>query len=291
VPVDADGYYDLTPYLPGTGELGEDQSVDIMIVAAVPDTATADQYNTFTLVAAVADGSGPIARDDSGHISPGSGATADDIPNDLDTEESVFADIASGNSEDVGFDFFVPTGSTGSPDVDYDGQGSDSNGFIVTGVDLLVAKYAEVIYDPVSGNAYTAAGAATGAQPKAIPGAVIMYVIGVANQDPDFTAENITITDDVTVGPVVLGNDTGATVYNPVSVTVDLNPASPGTNTQLYTLPAALDIDQVYTEDCGGLGVNSAFGADPAEVAPAAFQCGPSSTGFVVYFVTVEAAG
>ncbi len=300
--VNASGFYDL-------GSLAEDATVNVMVVLDVPDSAAAGEYATYTLVAAVADGlETPIETDQSNNVAAGSTASGVNDANQLDDVERVFTDVASGNAEDEGFDFFVAggIGGTGAQDEDNDGQTADSSGFVVRGVDLQVGKYAEVIYDPVSENKYLADGSLDPLlnEPKAIPGSVLMYVVGVSNEDAVFVADSIGVVDDIpdnAVGlfePVDEGNQSGSTVNHPASVTVDVDPTA-AVNNKIFTLPAVLDLDQIYAEDCDGTGAVTSFSGD-TEVGPdtdtalpevditMTAACDPSDTAFVVYFVTVE---
>ena len=63
------------------------------------------------------------------------------------------------------------------------GQHSDTNAFVVAGARLYVGKVVQVLWDPINGNRYSANNSDTlsGNNPKAIPGAVLMYAVGVSN--------------------------------------------------------------------------------------------------------------
>ena len=280
------GYYQFAGVL-------EDGTLDLMIVVEV-DTGTnavSGEYESFSLVAAAANGAVAIATDSSGNASPGSTAVAAEA--DTALEQVVFADFASGNSEDDGYNFLA-FATTGADDADFDGQSSDTSGFLLAGVEVVVAKYAEVIYDPVSKNKYDNTGSLiAGVEPKAIPGAVIMYVIGVANQDNVFDADGLAIIDNVPVGPVLLGDGSSAVddVYYPASVDVDY----PNATSDTFLLPAQggpspLNLDQVNALDCFSVSASTAFAAGDPEVAVNLGTCASLSSAYVVYFVTVDAS-
>lgn len=269
-------------------------SLPILVVADISASAADGDYEAFSLVAGVASAPGvAYGRDDNGEIAPGSGQAPVDQADDPTLEQNVFADfLASPDPINFGFDFFAGV-STGAPDAEFDGQSSDTSGYVVNGVDLQIAKYVEVIYDPVNQNKYAIDGVTlTGSQPKAIPGAVIMYVIGVANQDTVFDADNLAVADDVQVGPVLLGDNSAASddVYYPASVAVDY----PNATSETFALPAPnsgspLDLDEVTIVDCAGTDLSGPYGADPAEVAANLGTCAADSSGYFVYFVTVDA--
>jgi len=279
-----------------TGPTAEDATRRIAVRIDVPGSALADEYQTYTLVAAVASGGAALANDDSSNEGPGV-ADVPAIADDPATVQIVFADRATGAPEDQGFDFLGADASTGVADADLDGQSSNSSGFRTVGV-LGVVKIAEVIFDPISLNKYDNLGALTGAEPKAIPGAVIMYVIGVSNQSA-LSATGVDIDDDIPAGPVgdaeplVLGNALGATgVFIPDTVTVtidgsavvlDLDNTNISVDNQVHVRPCSLVATDPSTAE--------AFGTDPTEVDGASMgTCDASSVGYVVYFTTVDNA-
>lgn len=277
-----------------TGTLLEDEVRTISVSIDVDGATPADAYQTFTLVAAVATGAAVIPNDDSSNESPGV-ADVPAAPNLPGSVEIVFADAGSAFAEDEGFDFLagVPA-PTGATDQASDGQASNAAGFRTVGV-LGIAKLVEVLWDPISLNHYTGTGnGTTGNEPKAIPGAVLMYVIGVTNQST-LAADSVTITDNVPGGagePLQLGNAAavpGIALPDTVSVTIDGVPV-------VFNLDnAGISVDSsVYVRPCSTVAtdpVNAgvAFGADPAEVsASMGASCVANSTGYVVYFATVD---
>ena len=161
---------------------------------------------------------------------------------------------------------------------------------------LGVVKYVEVLWDPISGNQYTGTGnATTGSEPKSIPGAVLMYVIGVSNQGA-LAADTVVITDNVPAGtgePLQLGN-TGAVagIEIPDSITVDID----GNAVVLDLDEAGIAVDDlVYVRECSlapadPVTSSAAFVADPSEEVNASMgaSCAGGSTGYIVYFTTVD---
>ncbi len=283
-----------------TGTFAEDDLRTISVSIDVAGTTVADLSQTYGLVAAVASGGAAIANDDSSNESPGVADTPA-VADDPLTVQVVFADADSANPEDQGYDFVGGApGPTGASDGLSDGQAANAAGFRTIGV-LGIAKYVEVIYDPISGNQYTGTGnATTGNEPKAIPGAIIMYVIGVSNQSA-LAATGVAISDNIPGGqsgdPLLLGNSGSvAGVALPDTVDIDIDGS---------TVPFDLDntagtgvaVDsQVHVRQCSTtasapLDSQIAFDADPsAEVNAVSMggSCDSGSTGYIVYFTTVD---
>jgi len=278
------------------GSMNEDDVRTISVSIDVNAAATSEEYQTFTLVAAVAAGGTAIGNDDSGNESPGVAPVAI-VANDLATVEVVFADDGSAFAEDEGFDFLVGVAASGANDGASDGQSSNAAGFRTVGV-LGIAKHVEVLWDPISTNQYTGVGnGVTGNSPKSIPGAVLMYVIGVNNQS-SLDATAVTITDNVpgnaasSAEPLILGNvNAVAGIELPDTVSIDIDGSA-----VIFDLDNAnISVDnQVYIRTCDliaatAVGAPVAFGADPAEVsAPMGASCATGTAGYVVYFSTVD---
>ncbi len=278
-----------------TGTLAEDEIRTISVRIDVDPGTTADSYQTYTLVAAVASGGAAIANDDSSNESPG----VPDVPfaaNDLNNVEIVFADDGSTFTEDEGFDFLsgspAPTGATDGAN---DGQSSNAAGFRTVGV-LGIAKYVEVLWDPISNNQYTGTGnTTTGNEPKAIPGAVLMYVIGVTNQS-SLAATGVTISDNVPGGgagdPLQLGNAaavSGIELPDSVTVTIDGSPVVFDLDNTGISVDTNVYVRPCSTTSSDPVNPGVAFGADPAEVnASMGASCDANATGYVVYFATVD---
>ena len=279
------------------GTFAEDDLRTISVRVDVDPTATADLYQTYTLVAAVGTGVGTtvIANDTSSNESPGV-ANVPATANDLAAVEIVFADAGSTFAEDEAYDFFAP-GAFGSPNAASDGQAANASGFRTIGV-LGIAKAVNVLWDPISGNGYDGAGLPiAGVEPKSIPGAVVMYLIGVNNQST-LDATVVTISDDVPGGqpgdPLLLGNSAvqpGIEIPDSVTITIDGTPVV----FDLDNTNIAVDTS-VYVRDCSTVatdpvGAPIGFGPDPAEVnavSLGAGGCVTGSTGYVVYFATVD---
>lgn len=280
---------ELTPNANGLytlpAALAEDGTVQIVVAVTVDGAEVNNVYQSYTLVAAVADATNtPLQTDDSGNVAPGSGATPTNVANGLTTVETVWADAASANAEDEQFDFFSTTAGLGSGDAASDGQSADSSGF-VTGVALSLAKYAEVIYDPVTGNRYDADRSTVIGDPKAIPGAVIMYVLGVANENAALTADDVTLGDTLPT-EVTAGNQTGSTTL----VIPDSATFTVGSGPQTYDLTAVTDLDVVTTEACSTPTSAPAYAGGPPATGLSGDvgDCGASDTASIVYFVTLD---
>lgn len=263
------------------------ESRDYYVTVDVDGTDAADLFSTFTLVAAVADATGTnvIATDDSGNATPGT-APLPVVANDINAVENVFAESASGNAEDVGYNYGGDAPS-GAQDADFDGQASDSSGFR-TRIALGVSKHVEVLWDPVTGNKYTGVGnTLSGNSPKAIPGAVMLYVIGV-RADSGVNATTVLIDDDI---PETLTSPGTAQAGIVMPDTVDINiNGSPVT----FDLDATIAADGDYhTVACGSVVVTTtAFAAASPEIDDANLgDCDgqpTAETGYVVYVVTVD---
>ncbi len=272
------------------GSLTENQTTNVKVIVDVAAGAAGDQYRTFTVVAAVANGGTVLAGDDSGNAAPGGSST--DIANGLNSVEVVFADAASANAEDIQFNF-VAGSALASADAQYDGQSADTSGFI-TVVALSVAKHVEVLYDPISGNAYDGSGAASGVNPKALPGAVMLYVVGVVNGTASLSGQNVSIDDDIpdAAGEVLVGDQANpATAVDvPVSVTFDVGGTA--TTFTLDRTSITSDLDSIWVHGCQAVSAAAqAFGAGDPEVDGASLgTCAGGEKGYVAYLVTINDA-
>ncbi|MEM7003708.1 MAG: hypothetical protein AAF529_23185, partial [Pseudomonadota bacterium] len=206
-------------------------------------------------------------------------------PNLQNTVEDIFAEFASGNADDLGYNFVANT-VVATIDEDFDGQASNTSGFR-TRLALGIAKHVEVLWDPVTGNKYDNLGALTGNHPKAIPGAILMYVIGVS-ADSGLNATTVTLDDDIPE-TLILPGDTNnvAGVELPNTVSIDIN----GSPTP-FTLDAGIALDdQQHVVDCATSTLNSAaFDAGPEIDDANLGNCSAGQTGYVLYFVTVNDA-
>lgn len=273
------------------GGMAADADTNIKVVVDVDAGALGSRYRSFTLVATALNGGGsPFAGDQSGNAAPG--GTASDVPNDINAVEVVFADGNSANAEDIRYDFINGTALT-SLDGLSDGQSVDTSGFI-TLVTLGVAKHVEVLYDPISGNRYNGSGVATAENPKAIPGAVLLYVIGVVNNTGSVTAASVQIDDNVpdSANEVLVGDQANPTtaVDLPTSVSITVS-GSPVTFT-LDRTSIGSNLDQVWVRGCGATNASSqAFGSGDPEIDDAVIgTCTAGQTGYIAYLVTVNDA-
>lgn len=262
----------------------EDEARTYYVSVDVAAASGAELFETFTLVAAIADATGTnvVQTDDSGNSTVGVADPAIN-PNTINGVENVFAEFASGNAEDLGFDYVTPT-TVVTADDDFDGQASDTSGFR-TRVALGIAKYVEVLWDPVTGNRYDATGVDTGNEPKAIPGAVLMYVIGVS-ADGGVNATTVLLDDDIPETLVLPGdtnNVAGVNLPNTVDITIN-------TVVTTFTLDAGIVLDdQQHVVDCAtSTLLSEAFDAGPEIDDANLGDCAAGETGYVVYFVTVN---
>ena len=284
--------YDLDAAL-GT-QLLEDATTTILVVADVPAAAAADEIATYTLVAGHYTGPQlPVGGDDNGNDAPGfSGAT--DVVDDPATVQVVFADTGLNDPEDLVFDFNNSTGGT-TTDVASNGQDSDTSAYIVLSTGVLLVKTSQTVWDPVSNlQFYDAAGGLSGDNPKAIPGAVVMYVIAAKNGEPTGAAPATLsfLRDNVPTPAVSVGNTGSATINTPTSLTIDVDP-SPNVDNVVFTLPGSIDDGQVTVVSCQNTNTTQAFAADPNEIdvtAATLGTCQGQETAFVLYFVTINDA-
>jgi len=281
--VGANGVYSL-------GNLDIDASANVLVAISVDAAEANDVYRSYTLVAAVADAGGapftPSARDDSGNIAPASGATASDVANGLLTVETVWADAGApaANTDDEQFDFFSPASGLNTLDAVADGQSSDASGFN-TRVALAVAKSALVLFDPITGNRFDPDRTTEIANPKAIPGAVIMYVIGVANESATLAADTVTLIDTLP-GEITAGDQANPTdaIVIPDSVSFTVGGSSP-----TFDLTAVTDLDVVSFDACSAPTLNPSYAGAPIDsVTGDVGDCAASDTAYVVYFVTLD---
>lgn len=270
--------------------LNEDASTNINVVVNVTNAAVANQYRSFTLVAAVADSGGSaLTADSSGNVSPG--GTASNVANNLNAVESVFADAGSANAEDIRFNFIAGT-AVALVDAQFNGQSSDTSGFISV-LTLTVVKHVEVLFDPISGNGYNGSGVrVVTVNPKSIPGAVVLYVVGVFNTTTAFTAQSVLIDDDVPNPSVLVGDQAnpGTAVDVPTSVTMTVG----GTPTTVSLDRASIgtNLDRVWVKGCAvAIATSQAFGGGTPEIDDAAIgTCTAGQTGYIAYLVTINDA-
>ena len=286
------GVYDLDAGL--GSQLGEDISTSVLLVVDVPGTATVDQIATYSLVATHYTGAQqPIEGDDNGNNAPGfTGAV--DVADDPATVEVVFADVGPHSSEDLVYDFNASTGGT-TTDVPNNGQDSDTSAYIILPPGVLLVKTSQTVWDPVSGlQFFDATGAVSGDNPKAIPGAVVMYVIAAKNDEllGGGTISLSFLQDNIPTPAVSVGNTSTETINMPTSLTIDVDPSADVDNVT-FTLPGSIDDDLITIVTCSNSNTSQAFTADPNEIDVSSATlgtCAPQETAFVLYFVTINDA-
>ncbi len=278
--VGANGVYTL-------GNLPIDGTANVLVAISVDGAEANSVYRSYTLVAGLASPPGtPAALDESGHVAPASGATPNNATNGLNTVETVWADAGApvANVDDEQFDFFSAASGLNTVDAVADGQSADASGF-VTRVALSVAKFAEVIYDPITGNRYDADRTTEVGDPRAIPGAVIMYVIGVANESAGLAASAVTLADvlppQVTAG-VLVAPTPAIVIPSTVNMTV-------GGTTPAFDLTAVGDLDIVSFDACSAPTADPAYTGTPVTgLQGDVGNCAAGANAYVVYFVTLD---
>lgn len=222
-------------------ELTADASVTVYVVGDIPGVQVNGDLavHVLTARAAVGGGAGVQGAD----ILTDDGAAADDPA----LVQTVFADAA------------------GATDAANDGAHSAGDGYSVVSAQLTISKTSSVISDPVGG-----------ANPKAIPGAVVEYTITITN-DPaaGAPATGITVSDsldtEITAGTIAFDPDTYAAGQGIEVTAPNINggAATPLTN--------AADVD---------LGDFGATSANAVTVTGIDLAAGESAT--VAYRVTVQ---
>ncbi len=173
VDVDGDGLYDpLVDTATFVDELDINQSVTVFLVADIPLAQADGDIAAYVLEAQVAEG---------GAAGAGAAITTDDRAS-ADTTlgvEDVFADGENVNH---------------AGDSDRDGIHSSEDAFQVAAAVLSVLKSSQVISDP-----FTCPGGVcpAGANPKAIPGAIVEYIVTISNAVGGSTASSVVISDDL----------------------------------------------------------------------------------------------
>jgi len=273
------GHYVLTNML-------RDTTRRVLVVVNVPVAAADLDRDAFTLVAgvAVAGGGAFIGTDSNGRNAPGfSGAVT--AADDTAVVQNVFADTATSNVEDLTWNF--ASNAQGVQDVIRNGQHSDTSAFVVAGAKLFIGKVVQVLWDPINGNRYSANNSDTlsGNNPKAIPGAVLMYAVGVSNDVGSPNTTGINITDDLqSTGEITAGSTTaGVNVPQNVSVTLNAVPVS-------LDVPDSPNMTLISYHTCAAFAATAttAFVATNPEVTVSLGTCAANQRGVIVYFVTLN---
>jgi hypothetical protein len=263
-----------------------DQITRILVVVNVP-TATLDGARAaFTLVAGVAAPGGAfIGGDTSGHNAPGF-AVATNVADVIGgPAQDVFADVSGSSAEDLTWDF--GGNAAGAQDIQYNGQHADTTAFVVNAAELYIGKVVEVLWDPVNGNKYqNNTNTLTGANPKSIPGAVLMYAVGVQNLAGSPSATAVNVSDNLqSTGEIAAGNPGNASVAVPDTVSVTLNAVPVA-----FDVPANPNLGEISYRQCATPGTvdTAAFAGGDPEIAVSLGACAAAQTGVIVYFVTVQ---
>ncbi|MBT8132833.1 MAG: hypothetical protein KJO35_11230, partial [Gammaproteobacteria bacterium] len=174
VDVDGDDMYDpLVDTATHVDELDINQSVTVFMVATIPASRVDGDIAAYVLQAQVAEGG-----------SAGSAGAA------ITTDDAATADTTLG-VEDV---FADGENSNYAGDGDRDGIHSSEDAFEVSSAVLSVLKNSTVISDPFTCPGGVCPG---GASPKAIPGAIVEYVVTLSNAAGGSSATNIVVSDDL----------------------------------------------------------------------------------------------
>jgi hypothetical protein len=145
---------------PNTGT-ATDAQLTVYIVADAPASATNGDTDTYWLRATTTN---------AGTTTPTPNTGGADNPAAVD---NVLADA---------------DGDAGGVDAQYDGRHADSGDFVVAASSLTVTKTHAVYSDPINNTT----------NPKAIPGAVIEYTVGIVNAGGSAIAQSVTVSDDLT---------------------------------------------------------------------------------------------
>ncbi len=267
--------------------VARDTTRRVLVAVNVPVAALDSDRDAFTLVAgvAIAGGGAFITGDSNGNNAPGS-AGATSAADDTAVVQNVFADGAAAAVEDIVYNF--TGGVAGVADVASNGQRSDTSAFVVNAAELFVGKVVEVLYDPINGNRYSTNNSNTqsGSNPKAIPGAVLMYTVGVSNETGSPDATGVSITDDLSTTEVSVGNFNavaGINVPDTVSVTLNAVPTA-------MDVPDSPNLDLINYRTCAAPATpaTTAFAGSDPEVTVSIGVCTATQKGVIVYFVTLK---
>lgn len=154
---------------------------DVMGLVLTGTAASAWDDPTLPIVASAPDGLPTARSEDTGNL----GA---DLSNDTDGDSALVV-------ENV-FDDAVDT--DGSGDAAKNGKDDAYDAFIVASAAISVTKTSTVVWDPVTGEADGLA-----AEPKAIPGALVLYCITIENTGAE-DATNVSVSDNLN-GEITLG--------------------------------------------------------------------------------------
>ncbi|MCC5887150.1 MAG: DUF11 domain-containing protein [Gammaproteobacteria bacterium] len=244
--------------------------VRILVTFTIPASAVNGQFDSWSLVAAVTDpdDSDNLAeRDSNGRLMLGTSLAATNEVDDPDNVQNVFGDTDG----DLGYNFVADTASAAA-DTDRSGQHSDTSQFVIAAAAMSIAKSSRVVWDPINGFGFGFGAsdeppfdtAATGNNPRRIPGAVIEYRIDVSNAVGAATATDVVVSDSAP----------------PNTSVVD--------DTTLFGTEEA-ELLNVYIDECGGV---VEFAVD-AETVAGGFDaslggCAAEASGTVIFYVQID---
>lgn len=199
------------------GDVAADGTLAILIVADIPVTATSGQSSEYHLLVTTWDAGSPSAKTDQ---TTGAGTAGVDV---------VFADIVGSEAGDGA----------------RDGMHSAVGTYSINALLLEIAKSAVISSDPENG----------ATNPKAIPGATIVYTITVTVTGSG-TAANVLITDPIPLNSTYTGDslklngaplsddadtDAGSVGGTPVTVTVNLGDLTSASAVQTITFDVVIN--------------------------------------------------
>jgi hypothetical protein len=171
------------------GDIASGATMTVLVVGDIPAAATNAEYADYDLLATAVD-AGTLTT---------SVQTAGTKAANLNTVMTIFGDAAGS--------------ATG--DTLHNGQHSARGRFTVTAAGLTVNKTATVYSDPISGTT----------NPKAIPGAVVTYMVTVTNAAGGANATNVAITDDLSA-MITAGNVAFNTAFSDATISCAANQGS-----------------------------------------------------------------
>ncbi|HSG90740.1 MAG TPA: hypothetical protein VLA56_16105 [Pseudomonadales bacterium] len=275
-------------------------ALDIVLEVSVPVSAVNGSWDSFLLSASVGDGTGlaRIATDD---------RLLEDVATGENAVQNVFADADSSLNDAAGAGIVFGGVSLGTDSVS-DGIHTDADQFQVATAVMSVVKLSEVIYDPINGLKYALVasgagatvdtGSATGANPKAIPGAIVMYTISAQNDRDNVetapsaaTAQTVTITDTLPT-ELIAGNDAALTGLADCNVD-GVGVLGTGTICTANLTDLATRLDVALVTQCGAatpapidiLAENPLASVDLGSCTDADDSVGQEGT--IVYYVTI----
>ncbi len=196
--------------------------------------------------------------------------------------------LSTSNVEDLTWNF--ARNAQGTQDVIHNGQHADTSAFVVAGARLYIGKVVQVLWDPINGNRYSANNSDTlsGNNPKAIPGAVLMYAVGVSN-DAGRRARPASTSPTICRAPAksLPGNTNavaGINVPQNVSVTLNAVPVS-------LDVPDSPNLNADQLSHVRGIRLRRrprrSRRRNP-EVTVSLGACAANERGVIVYFVTLQ---